>query len=189
LRATAISLLVIAALVVGGVAILGTDERSIARPSPTTTPFADDAAGFAVRYPAYWRIVERTPGVGLRFVTDDDASKTTGVRILSVIVQPAVAELPALEALSAELTARLRTLKPDIELDATHHTTLLGSRALVLDFVDRNPPATKTREIVTRTRRGQLLVVTITGPRETTSRERRALAVFLASLAPSPDPS
>gem|GEM_PF-2595925 len=184
-RVGALAFTVALVLLVGG-AIAGADIVSgggAQRPTlDGAITYRDADAGFALRYPSDWRVIQREHGTGIRFAIGALGAPTTETNTVSVTVGTTAAELPELHTLADQLTQRLRDELPDIRLEEAGRAPLAGAPGLRFTFVEPGVPRTRIEQFVGRTTAGRPLTITVTVREPRTAPTATELRGLLASL-------
>ena len=183
LTAVAAGLLVLAAAVASGALLPGSDQRPTVEPEIT---YRDTAAGFVLRYPETWEVLRRDPGEGVRFAVAAPTASTADTNTVSVAVGTDSAELPALHTLADQLTEKLRTELPGVQLELAERSKLAGAPALRFSFRDSSAAhPTRIDQWVGRTTAGRPLTITVTVREPRTAPSESDLAAFVASVEPT----
>lgn len=171
---------VLVAAVASGAILPGDDQRPVLDPRIT---YDDPAAGFSLRYPDTWQVVRRDEGEGVRFAVAARDASAAETNTVSVAVGSASAELPPLHTLADELTEKLRTELPGVELALAEQSRVAGAPALRFTFRDsaaRSP--TRIDQWVGRTTAGRPLTITVTVREPRTAPTDAELADFVESV-------
>jgi hypothetical protein len=186
-RIEALSFAAALVLLVGG-AIAGADiiTGGSERPTLERAVYDDANAGFSVRYPTSWRVVERDEGTGIRFAIGAAGAPTTETNTVSVNVGSTPAALPELHTLADQLTEKLRTELGSVELVNASRAQLAGAPALHFAFRDPDTsPATTIEQYVGRTTAGRPLTITITVREPRTAPTDAELRKLVESVVPA----
>ena len=171
-------------LLVGG-AIAGADILSNGGQDPTlenAITYRDADAGFALRSPANWRVIQRDRGAGIRFAIGAVGAPTTETNTVSVSVGTTAAALPELHTLADQLTERLREELPDVRLEEASRAQIADAPGLRFTFVDPTVPETRIEQYVGRTTAGRPLTITVTVREPRTAPTSAELDALLASV-------
>jgi hypothetical protein len=171
-------------LLVGG-AIAGADILSDGGQGPTlenAITYRDADAGFALRSPADWRVIQRDHGAGIRFAIGAAGAPATETNTVSVSVGTTAAALPELHTLADQLTERLREELPDVRLEEAGRSQIADAPGLRFTFVDPTVPETRIEQYVGRTTAGRPLTITVTVREPRTAPTSAELDTFLASV-------
>jgi hypothetical protein len=171
-------------LLVGG-AIAGADVLSGGDQRPTlgnAVAYRDTDAGFALRSPTDWHVIQRDHGTGIRFAIGAPGAPTTETNTVSVSVGPTAAELPELHTLANQLTERLREDLPAVRLEEAGRAQIAGAPGLRFAFVEPGIPETRIEQYVGRTTAGRPLTITVTVREPRTAPTAAELQQFLASV-------
>ena len=173
---------VLVAAVASGAILPGDDQRPVLDPRIS---YDDPAAGFSLRYPDTWEVLRRDEGEGIRFAVAALNASAAETNTVSVAVGSASAELPPLHTLADELTEKLRTELPGVELQLAQQSRVAGAPALRFTFRDstaRSP--TRIEQWVGRTTAGRPLTITVTVREPRTAPTDTELAEFVDSVTP-----
>ncbi|MFO7591484.1 MAG: DUF2510 domain-containing protein [Acidimicrobiia bacterium] len=174
------TLAVLLAAVAGGAILPGEDQRPALEP---TISYDDPAAGFALRYPNEWEVLRRDEGEGIRFAVAAPDASAADTNTVSVAVGATSAELPPLHTLADELTQKLRTELPGVELRLAERAQVAGATALRFTFRDSGSGSpTRIEQWVGRTTAGRPLTITVTVREPRTAPSADELAEFIDSV-------
>lgn len=177
--AAALVLLVGGAIAGADIVSGGGDQRPTLESAIT---YRDADAGFALRYPTGWRVIERDHGTGIRFAIGAAGAPTTETNTVSVNVGATAAELPELHTLADQLTERLREELPEVRLEEAGRAQIAGAPGLRFTFVDPTVPETRIEQYVGRTTAGRPLTITVTVREPRTAPTAAELQEFLVSV-------
>jgi hypothetical protein len=149
--------------------------------------YRDDAADFAVQYPADWRIDKRTPGKAVLFTIGAADAPPLDQNTVSVSAGDTAGQpLVALDLLAAQATEDLTAQHPNFRLVFASETRLADAPAFRLEFVDSSVlPAERLVEVAGRTASGRPLIVVMTVREPRTAPTDEELQRFLASFTSS----
>ena len=167
---------------VAGADILSGDQRPTLE---SAVAYRDTAAGFALRSPADWRVIEHDRGTAIRFAIGAPGAPTTETNTVSVSVGSAAAALPELHTLANQLTERLREDLPDVRLEEAGRASIAGAPGLRFAFVEPGVPETRIEQYVGRTTAGRPLTITVTVREPRTAPTAAELEEFVASVTPA----
>lgn len=174
------ALAVFLAAVASGAILPGDDQRPVLEPKIS---YDDPAAGFALRYPDTWEVLREDEGEGIRFAVAARNASAADTNTVSVAVGATSAELPPLHTLADELTEKLRTELPDVELRLAERARVAGAPALRFSFRDSGSGSpTRIDQWVGRTTAGRPLTVTVTIREPRTAPTDAELAEFVDSV-------
>ena len=171
---------VLIAAVASGAILTNDDQRPALEPTIT---YEDPAAGFALRYPDTWEVLRRDEGEGIRFAVAARDASAADTNTVSVAVGATSAELPPLHTLADELTEKLRTELPGVELQLAERARVAGAPALRFTFRDFGSGSpTRIEQWVGRTTAGRPLTITVTVREPRTAPTATELDEFVASV-------
>ena len=171
---------VLLAAVASGAILSNDDQRPVLEPKIT---YEDPAAGFTVRYPDTWEVLRRDEGEGIRFAVAARDASAADTNTVSVAVGATSTELPPLHTLADELTEKLRTELPGVELLLAERDRVAGAPALRFTFRDSGSGSpTRIEQWVGRTTAGRPLTITVTEREPRTAPSDVDLAEFVDSV-------
>lgn len=174
------ALAVLIAAVASGAILPDEDQRPVLEP---TISYDDPAAGFSLRYPREWEVLRRDEGEGIRFAVAAPDASAADTNTVSVAVGATSAELPPLHTLADELTQKLRTELPGVELRLAERSRVAGATALRFTFRDSGSGSpTRIEQWVGRTTAGRPLTITVTVREPRTAPTTAVLAEFVDSV-------
>ncbi len=148
-----------------------------------TRSYRDGPAGFALRFPRQWRILDATKGTGVSLgigaadVADDEAN------VVDVAVGTGTEPFPLLQEVATDVTEQLQGDLPGVVLQGAARTRMAGGAAYRLELTDDESSApTRIVQYVGTTTDLRPLTVTLTVRDEDSAPSRAQLRTFVRSI-------